>query len=79
MSTESEIPTLSPLQLRQRRIDNLLNKMVLDISVFSVIGWTLGIGAGLFFTRQAPIRYLLAGVGGGYGFVNNRMHIQHLA
>jgi len=62
---------------RQRKIDNLLNKMVLDISVFSAVGWTVGVGAGIFFGRRAPIRNLLAGVGGGYGFVNNRMNLKH--
>ena len=63
---------------RQRKIDTLLNKMVLDISVFSATGWTVGLAVGLFFHKRAPIRSLLAGVGGGYGFVNNRAHIQHL-
>ena len=63
---------------QQRRIDSLLNKMVLDISVFSAIGWTVGLGAGLFFHKKAPIRHILAGVGGGYGFVNNRMSLKRM-
>lgn len=63
---------------RQKKIDTLLNKMFLDISVFSLIGWSVGLGAGLFFHRKAPIRNLLAGVGGGYGFVNNRMSLKPL-
>ena len=63
-------------ELRQRKIDTLLNKMLLDISVFSVIGWTVGLGAGIFFRNKAPVRSLLAGVGGGYGFVSNRMNIK---
>ena len=50
--------------------------MVLDISVFSGIGWTLGLGVGLFFSRKAPIRNILAGMGGGYGFVSNRMSLK---
>ena len=67
------------LETRQKRIDNLLNKMVLDISVYSVMGWTLGLGAGLFFHRKAPIRNLMAGAGGSYGFVINRMNLKQYA
>jgi len=67
------------LEGKQRKIDNLLNKMVLDISVFSVIGWTVGLGAGIFFHRPQPIRNLLAGVGGGYGFVVNKASLKHYA
>ena len=61
---------------KQRKIDNLLNKMVLDITVFSGIGWTAGLAAGLFFHRKAPIRSVMAGIGGGYGFVSNRMALK---
>lgn len=68
---------LNPLA-KQKKIDTLLNKMFLDISVFSAIGWTVGLGAGLFFHRKAPIRNLFAGVGGGYGFVNNRMSLKRI-
>ena len=53
--------------------------MVLDISVFSVLGWTVGLGAGIFFHRAQPIRNLLAGVGGGYGFVINKASLKHYA
>jgi len=61
---------------RQTRIDNILNKAALDIAVFSVIGWTIGIGAGIFFHKAAPIRSLLAGMGGSYGFVANRTNLK---
>jgi hypothetical protein len=64
---------------RQRNIDSILNKTFLDISVFSAIGWTLGVGAGIFFHKAAPIRNLLAGVGGSYGFVNNRVNLKQYA
>jgi hypothetical protein len=52
----------APLSLieRQTKIDNILNKTALDFAVFSVIGWTIGIGAGIFFHKAAPIRSLLA-------------------
>jgi hypothetical protein len=64
---------------RQKKIDSLLNKTFLDIGVFSALGWTLGIGAGLFFHKAAPIRNLFAGIGGSYGFVNNRVHLKQFA
>jgi hypothetical protein len=69
--------TISPL-VKQKKIDILLNKMLLDIGVFSAIGWTAGLFVGLFFHRNAPVRNLLAGVGGSYGFVNNRVSLKHL-
>jgi hypothetical protein len=67
------------LDHRQRKIDNILNKTILDIAVFSAIGWTFGLGAGIFFHRSAPIRSLFAGIGGSYGFVNNRLHLKKYA
>ena len=70
--TEADLNT----ETRQKKIDNLLNKMLLDITVFSAIGWTVGLGAGLLFHRKAPIRNILAGVGGGYGFVTNRVRLK---
>ncbi len=70
--TEADLNT----ETRQKKIDNLLNKMLLDITVFSAIGWTVGLGAGLLFHRKAPIRNILAGVGGGYGFVSNRVSLK---
>lgn len=66
------------LQVKQKKIDNLLNKMLLDVGVFSALGWTAGLFVGLFFHRNAPVRNLLAGVGGSYGFVNNRVSLKHL-
>ncbi|MCB0368665.1 MAG: hypothetical protein KDD45_04260 [Bdellovibrionales bacterium] len=64
---------------KQRDIDSLLNKMALDVAVYSAFGWTAGIAAGLFFHRKAPIRNILAGVGGGYGFVSNRVSFKRFA
>jgi hypothetical protein len=61
---------------RQRKIDNILNKTALDIAIFSVLGWTVGIGAGVFFHQAGPIRSLLAGVGGSYGFVANKVNFK---
>jgi hypothetical protein len=67
------------LNERQKKIDNILNKTVMDIGVFSVIGWTVGLGAGLFFHRSRPIRNLFAGIGGSYGFVVNRVNLKKYA
>jgi hypothetical protein len=67
------------LDQRQRKIDTILNKTLLDIVVFSAIGWTVGLGAGIFFHRAAPIRNLFAGIGGSYGFVANRVALKKYA
>jgi hypothetical protein len=72
MTESGELPLIE----RQRKIDNILNKTVLDITIFSLIGWTVGIGAGVFFHKSGPIRSLLAGVGGSYGFVANQVHFK---
>jgi hypothetical protein len=74
----SEAQGLS-LDARQRKIDNILNKTFLDIGVFSLLGWSVGLGASLFFRQKAPVRNLLAGVGGSYGFVLNRVHLKQYA
>lgn len=67
------------LENRQKKIDNILNKTVLDIGVYSILGWGVGLFAGLFFHRSAPIRSLFAGVGGSYGFVANRVNLKKYA
>lgn len=72
MTENGEVPLIE----RQRKIDNILNKTVIDIAVFSIVGWSLGIGAGVFFHNSGPIRALLAGVGGSYGFVANKIHFK---
>jgi len=53
--------------------------MVLDISVYSAIGWTAGLAVGMFFFKKAPVRNILAGMGGGYGFVANRRSLKRIA
>ncbi len=74
----SEQPELT-LSQRQRKIDNILNKTVLDVAVFSLCGWTAGLVASIFFRQKAPIRHLLAGIGGSYGFVLNRFSLKQYA
>ena len=76
MSAESAEIGLSE---RQRKIDSILNKTVLDIGVFSAMGWGAGLAAGLFFKRGAPVKYVLMGVGGSYGFVLNRVNLKQYA
>lgn len=68
MSESRELTLLE----RQTKIDNILNKTALDIGVFSLLGWTVGVGVGVFFHQAGPIRSLLAGVGGSYGFMANK-------
>jgi hypothetical protein len=63
-------------QTKQKNIDRILNKTVLDIAIFSTIGWSVGLVAGLFFHQKAPIRNLMAGIGGSYGFVNNKYSLK---
>lgn len=81
MTDNSRFDFASELALnqRQKKIDNILNKTVLDIAVFSAIGWTVGLAAGLFFHKAAPIRNLFAGVGGSYGFVANKVNLKNYA
>lgn len=61
---------------KQRKIDTILNKTVLDISIFSIAGWSAGLLAGIFFHNSAPVRHILAGVGGSYGLIANRTHLK---
>ena len=78
MSAESTTETPS-LTDKQRKIDSTLNKTFLDIAVFSAIGWSAGILAGLFFKKAAPVRYVWSGVGGSYGLVLNRFNLKEFA
>ena len=63
-------------ETKQRKIDNILNKTFLDVTTYSAFGWTAGLLAGIFFHKAAPIRNLFAGVGGSFGYVNNRANLK---
>lgn len=75
MSEQDEII----LSQKQKKIDNILNKTVLDVAVFSLCGWTTGLAVSIFFRQKAPIRHLLAGIGGSYGFVLNKFSLKQYA
>ena len=78
MSSEGAAP-VEPLSQRQRRIDSILNKTILDIAIYSALGWTAGIFAGLFFKKGRPVRHVWSGIGGSYGFVLNRVNLREFA
>jgi len=49
-----------------------LNKTFLDLTVYSLAGYTLGIGLSIFFKQKSLIRNFGAGIGGSYGFALNK-------
>jgi len=48
----------------------------LDLGTFSLLGYGVGLVASIFFHR--PIRYVVAGVGGSYGIVQNQQSFHRL-
>lgn len=63
---------------QQRKIDTILNKTVLDLAVYSTIGYAFGLGVGFFFKNKQVVRNALAGVGGSYGFVLNKHSLRQV-
>ena len=59
-------------ELKQRELDIILNKTVLDIVSYSFAGYTAGLVAGVLTRRPYWTRNFLAGIGGSYGYVTNR-------
>lgn len=57
---------------QQKKLDSLLNKTFLDLTVYSLAGYAFGIGLSVFFKQKSIIRNLCAGVGGSYGFALNK-------
>ena len=63
----------APTQLeQQKKMDTLLNKTLIDLVVYSGIGFTAGMAASIFFKNKSVIRNVWAGVGGSYGFMINK-------
>jgi len=50
----------------------------LDLVVYSIGGYAIGFGASLLFKNKAPIRNVLAGLGGSYGFAINKANFNHI-
>jgi hypothetical protein len=63
---------------QQRKLDIILNKTFIDFGVFSLIGYTLGMGASLFFGNKRLIRNFAAGIGGSYAIVLNQSSFNQL-
>ena len=57
---------------QQKRLDTILNKTFLDLAVYSIAGYSIGVGLSIFFKQKSSIRNLAAGIGGSYGFALNR-------
>lgn len=64
---------------RQKKIDTLLNKTVLDLGVYSAIGYSVGLLTGVLFRNGQGLRYALSGMGGSYGFVINKSNLKQYA
>ena len=63
---------------QQKRLDTILNKTFLDLAVYSLAGYGVGIGLSIFFKQKSLIRNFAAGIGGSYGFALNRTNFNHL-
>jgi hypothetical protein len=63
---------------QQKRLDTILNKTFLDLAVYSLAGYGLGLGLSIFFKQKSVIRNITAGIGGSYGFALNRANFNHL-
>lgn len=63
---------------QQKRLDTILNKTFLDLAVYSLAGYGIGIGLSIFFKQKSLIRNFAAGIGGSYGFALNKANFNHL-
>jgi hypothetical protein len=63
---------------QQKRLDTILNKTFLDLAVYSIAGYGVGIGLSIFFKQKSLIRNFAAGIGGSYGFALNKANFNHL-
>lgn len=63
---------------QQKRLDTILNKTFLDLAVYSLAGYGVGIGLSIFFKQKSLIRNFAAGIGGSYGFALNKANFNHL-
>ena len=63
---------------QQKRLDTILNKTFLDLAVYSIAGYGVGIGLSIFFRQKSIIRNIAAGIGGSYGFAISKANFNHL-
>ena len=71
--------TTKSIHVQQRQLDTILNKTFIDLAAYSVLGFGAGLVASVFFRQSFPIRNILAGVGGSYGFVINKSNFNVIA
>lgn len=78
MSVATQIAEKSLTIDQQKRLDTILNKTFLDLAVYSLAGYGVGLGLSIFFKQKSAIRSLTAGIGGSYGFALNKANFNHL-
>lgn len=61
---------------QQKRLDTVLNKTFLDLAVYSLAGYGVGLGLSIFFKQKGIVRNIAAGIGGSYGFSLNRANFR---
>ena len=62
---------------QQIRLDNILNKTILDLGTYSCLGYGVGFIVGALFRKSYLMRNFAGGVGGSYGFVLNKDSFNH--
>lgn len=62
---------------QQKRLDTVLNKTFLDLVVYTLAGYGVGLGLSIFFKQKAMIRHITAGIGGSYGFSLNMANFKN--
>ena len=80
MSTSAPV-TLAERSLtidQQKRLDTVLNKTFLDLAVYSLAGYGIGVGLSIFFKQKSLVKNFAAGIGGSYGFALNKANFNHL-
>ena len=62
---------------KQKQLDTILNKTVLDLFLYSGLGYVAGFGVGLLFKARYPVKYFVSGIGCSYGFTLNKDSFNH--
>jgi len=61
--------------MRSEKIDILYNKTVIDIFLYSGVGYVTGFALSIFFKNKSASRSIMTGLGCGYGFSSNKQAI----
>lgn len=62
---------------QQIKLDTILNKTVLDLGVYSCLGYGVGFVVGALFKKTHVMKNFAGGIGGSYGFVLNKDSFNH--